>query len=313
MNKKNISYNFITDRAGFVYEFFLNLPFGETMAEQHSQTADYVNKWKFTGHELDRETGLYYAKARYYDPKISVFMSVDPLLEKYPSWSPYNYTLNNPINLVDPTGMEADSPDNEYRIYKKGGIVQRIEYVSNKGGNEIDFITEVNLDKSAVESGAYNSYFIPVKNEKQTLSTPFASQDGEIIRSERSPGYNLDVTYKVQSQALQSNDFDSPFFIAGGFLKNAVGKGSVGKQGKELFKFGGSAGRHMVDKNRAVPIQILEQTINGSKGISDPKGSRALLHTSEMWKNGKAYNLEVLYDKPTNTIWHFKYSPKKFK
>jgi len=78
--------------------------------KQHSQTADYVNKWKFTGHELDRETGLYYAKARYYDPKMSVFLSVDPMLEKYPSWSPYNYTLNNPINLVDPTGMEADDP-----------------------------------------------------------------------------------------------------------------------------------------------------------------------------------------------------------
>jgi len=77
---------------------------------QHSQTADYVNKWKFTGHELDRETGLYYAKARYYDPKMSVFLSVDPMLEKYPGWSPYNYTLNNPINLVDPTGMEADDP-----------------------------------------------------------------------------------------------------------------------------------------------------------------------------------------------------------
>jgi len=53
--------NFITDGEGLVYEFFLNLPFGETMAEQHAQTAAYVNRWKFTGHELDRETGLYYA------------------------------------------------------------------------------------------------------------------------------------------------------------------------------------------------------------------------------------------------------------
>lgn len=82
------------------------------------------------------------------------------------------------------------------------------------------------------------------------------------------------------------------------------------KTGKELFKFGGSAGRHMADKNRAVPIQILEQEIKGSKGVVDPKGSRALMHTTEMFKNGKTYNLEVLYDKATNTIWHFKYWPK---
>jgi len=35
------------------------------MAEQHAQTSDYSNRWRFTGHELDRETGLYYAGARY--------------------------------------------------------------------------------------------------------------------------------------------------------------------------------------------------------------------------------------------------------
>lgn len=66
----------------------------------------------------------------------------------------------------------------------------------------------------------------------------------------------------------------------------------------------------MANPGRAVPVQILEQAIKGSKGVADPRGSRALMHTTEMWKNGKAYNLEVLYDKATNSIWHFKYWPK---
>lgn len=49
-------------------------------------------------------TGLFYYGARYYNPKTSVWLSVDRLAEKYPSHSPYNFSLNNPVNLVDPNG-----------------------------------------------------------------------------------------------------------------------------------------------------------------------------------------------------------------
>jgi RHS repeat-associated protein len=99
---------FLTDYNGNSYQFFLNLPFGETMAEQKSITEDYTTPYKFNGKELDEETGLYYYGARYYDPKISIWLSVDPLAEKFPSWNPYNYTMQNPVNLIDPNGMEPD-------------------------------------------------------------------------------------------------------------------------------------------------------------------------------------------------------------
>jgi RHS repeat-associated protein len=49
-------------------------------------------------------TGLYYYGARYYDPGVSVWLSVDPLAHKYPSLSPYVYVANNPINAIDPDG-----------------------------------------------------------------------------------------------------------------------------------------------------------------------------------------------------------------
>jgi RHS repeat-associated protein len=42
--------------------------------------------------------------ARYYDSEIGRWLSVDPLADKYPGWSPYNYTLNNPLKYVDPDG-----------------------------------------------------------------------------------------------------------------------------------------------------------------------------------------------------------------
>ena len=104
------SSTFLTDANGNAYQFFINLPFGETMAEQLPDTY-YRTPFKFNGKELDEETGLYYYGARYYDPKISIWLSVDPLAEKYPNWNPYNYTMQNPINLVDPTGMSSEDPD----------------------------------------------------------------------------------------------------------------------------------------------------------------------------------------------------------
>ncbi len=55
-----------------------------------------------------KEIGNYYYGARYYDPKVSVWLSVDPLAHKYPSFSPYVFTGNNPIMLVDPDGREID-------------------------------------------------------------------------------------------------------------------------------------------------------------------------------------------------------------
>lgn len=64
--------------------------------------------YKFNAKEFDAETGWYYYGARYYDPKWSLWLSVDAEYWKYPSYSPYNYTLQNPIRFIDPDGNSPD-------------------------------------------------------------------------------------------------------------------------------------------------------------------------------------------------------------
>ena len=61
-------------------------------------------RYKYVGKECDNETGLYYYGARYYDPWICRFVSVDPMKDETPNWTPYRYAFNNPLRFFDPDG-----------------------------------------------------------------------------------------------------------------------------------------------------------------------------------------------------------------
>ena len=60
-----------------------------------------------SGKEKDSETGYYYFGARYYNSDLSLWLSVDPMADKYPSLSPYNYCAWNPMKIVDPDGNDG--------------------------------------------------------------------------------------------------------------------------------------------------------------------------------------------------------------
>jgi RHS repeat-associated protein len=64
----------------------------------------------FTGRELDVATGLYYYRARYYDPAVGRFLTPDPSGLAAGDTNLYRYVGNNPTSLVDPSGLEAQHP-----------------------------------------------------------------------------------------------------------------------------------------------------------------------------------------------------------
>ena len=75
------------------------------MMEKHG----IQNHSTFTGKERDSETGYSYFGARYKDYELmTMWLSVDPLADKYPSISPYAYCAWNPVKLYDPDGKEID-------------------------------------------------------------------------------------------------------------------------------------------------------------------------------------------------------------
>ena len=98
------SSSFITDVNGDAHQHMQYLPYGEDFI---SQRIDWQTRYTFSAKEKDKNTGYHYFGARYYDSETSVWLSVDPLADKYPSMSPYMYTAGNPVMLVDPNGMET--------------------------------------------------------------------------------------------------------------------------------------------------------------------------------------------------------------
>ena len=122
------SAQFVTDWRGKQYEHIEYTPYGELWIEEVAVGLDKL-PFRFTGKEMDEETGLYYYGARYLDPKYSRWLSGDPALGDYIPKAPiddeakkhnenlpnggvynvvnlhvFNYGNNNPVKYNDPTG-----------------------------------------------------------------------------------------------------------------------------------------------------------------------------------------------------------------
>ena len=93
----------LADAAGTLQTHYTFEPFGATT----TLGATNSNTQQFTARENDG-TGLYYYRARYYNPKIGRFISEDPIgFKAGPNL--YSYASNQPTNRIDPTGT-WDSP-----------------------------------------------------------------------------------------------------------------------------------------------------------------------------------------------------------
>jgi RHS repeat-associated protein len=79
-------------------------PYGNLTAK--SGTVDTPLRWN--GQYQDPDTGLYYLRARYYDPVTAQFTSADPLA--FITQSIYAYAENNPLNAIDPLGLWSWNP-----------------------------------------------------------------------------------------------------------------------------------------------------------------------------------------------------------
>ncbi len=152
------SASWITDYSGTPVQYLQYLPFGQQFINQ--RTSGYNERFTFTGKEKDEETGFGYFGARYMDHELmTMWLSVDPMADKYPSISPYAYCAWNPIRLVDPDGREID----EWQFNLLTGEMIK---TGNGGGKTHQTVTFVNPDgTTTVKEYEGNAVLLDYRNE----------------------------------------------------------------------------------------------------------------------------------------------------
>ncbi len=174
-------------------------PFGK---ESRGSSTSNEPKEQFTGKERDIEIGLDYFGARYYNYDLGRWLTLDPLKDKYPNINPYHYVFNNPISLIDATGLDSTfyilNVSSNIESSDLDEITAQVQYVLDENGipmrvKAVSFIPE--LDPTDVSVSLLDGDHPTIKKMKET-STSEGTVAGKT--PEGSPAGIADVSIKTE-------------------------------------------------------------------------------------------------------------------
>ena len=211
------SASWITDFSGMAVQHIQYLPYGEPYINQ--RPFGYSERFTFTGKERDEETGYGYFGARYMDHELmTMWLSVDPMADKYPSISPYAYCAWNPVKLVDPDGREFD-PATEEKYIKpyENEVKARMDEINRRRGT-----TKWN-DKYDVQYQEYEKILTEIDGLRKDQDNVYS------IRTDESSDAKNKLVYKGEREdrkrSIQIN------------LKKRAGMSSVAHELKHAYQY----------------------------------------------------------------------------
>ena len=248
------STSWVTDSAKNGVQYCEYLPYGEPLVDQRSTT--WNSRYTFSGKERDSETGYSYFGARYYHSDLNIWLSVDPLSDKYPNLTPYAYCANNPVNFIAPDGRsysEFDENGNYLRTIKdnwwhntfvgrkgriideNGNISQTFRFADPKNDvanlkngtiNKVHFVQENEITSMLSKAGAFNE-------ENKVYNNDLANRY-DYIKEEGQGGGKFDFSYNTitgipaQYFDASSNPLNQPssmLFLVDGVAHNHMNFG----------------------------------------------------------------------------------------
>ena len=198
------SSSYITNLDGEVSQHIEYVPFGEVFIDELELTrksaaagkANCNNTWNtpyfFNAKEFDEETGMDYYGARYYEPRLSLWISTDPMEEKYSNISSYCFVNNNPVIFIDPDGKDwYEDVDKTYQYSPKVHSTKDLEkgqkYIGKSFTNKNNTISYRN-DGSILyknETQAYNRMWNQADKHYRTKGEKGGREVGGFVLSNK--------------------------------------------------------------------------------------------------------------------------------
>ena len=205
---------YLTDVTGKVTDTYDYDAFGNVVGT----TGATANVYRYQGEALDAETGLYYLRARYFDPVAGRFLSVDPMA--YKGQHPYTYAGADPVDGHDPTGMQdiieytllLDLLDPQGAVHL-GSCLDLLKQPGNQGKTPAE---KMQLVKECLAGGGPSGPGKRDPKKKGSCDTPANVADGPAF----DPGpWNKDTASNncyTYARDIRHRSFDPASFNPGG-------------------------------------------------------------------------------------------------
>jgi RHS repeat-associated protein len=205
-------------------------PFGSVMLGRDFRGEKY--RFGFNGKEKNSELNSdnYDFGARIYDGRLGRWFSVDPLQSKYPSWSTFNFTMDNPILYIDPDGKVVTVKD-------------VASFKAILGTLTADEINRINVNKDGIisiigkDAGSVNLQNLKILVDSKTnhniiTSNTYESADGKVTLPDNTFGRTLFTKSDNKKSPKKLTSPDDDVYV---ILKPNTDEGLVAVVAHEAF------------------------------------------------------------------------------